>query len=81
MAEDGNISHTLLEKPRVKPKSVDFTLAVDQALEDQITGTTNGVPNWFGLVAVDTGQNIEYMRLIKADTNKEGKHTLIEAFL
>ncbi len=79
---DYGIEHAWLEKPRVKPKSVDFTLQVEQELEDQITGIhSSGAPNWFGLVAVDTGSTIEYMRLVKADTNKEGKHKLVEAYV
>jgi hypothetical protein len=81
LKESDEIPHTLLENPRVKPKSVDFNLQVDLEIEDQILGATNGVPNWFGLVAVDTGRGVEYMRLVKCDTNKEGKHKLVEAFI
>lgn len=81
LREDGNIPHALLESPRVRPRSVDFTLQVDLDLEETITGAFNGTPNWFGLVAVKTNKGIEYMRLVKVDTNKEGKHKLVEAFI
>lgn len=81
LVEDGPIPHSELERPRIRETSVDLVLKVEQELEDMITGRTDGVPNWFGLVAVDTGQEIEYMRLVKVDTNKEGKHKLVEAYV
>ncbi|WP_431129767.1 hypothetical protein [Flagellimonas flava] len=80
LAEDAPIPHSRLDKPRIRPTSVDFDLEVDDELEELITGSTNGIPNWFGLVAVETGGGVEYMRLVKVDTNKEGKHKLVEAY-
>ena len=79
--EDAAIHHSELDAPRFKPTSVDFDLVVDDELEQQIIGQTEGVPNWFGLVAVETGEGVEYMRLVKVDTNKEGKHKLVEAYV
>ena len=81
LREDANIPHSRLEKPGIRPKSVDFNLPVDLRLESQITGYNGSVPNWFGLVAVQTDFGIEYMRLVKVDTNKEGTHKLVEAFV
>lgn len=81
LKEDGAIPNTRLEKPRVRPMSTDLTFKVTQEIEDRITGTTNGVHNWFGLVAVNTGQTIEYFRMVKTDANKEGQHKLVEAFI
>ena len=76
------ILHSDLERPKVKPIAWEFVLPVSQDLEDQVIGFQNGIPNWFGLVAVDTGNDgIVYMRLISMDTNKEGQHNLIEAFV
>lgn len=80
LREDAPIPHSRLDNPAIRPVSVDFDLEVDDELEEQILGETNGIPNWFGLVAVETGQGLEYMRLVKVDTNKEGKHKLVEAF-
>lgn len=80
LKEGSAIPNARLEPPRIRPKSVDFNLKVSQELEDAITGImADGTPNWHGLVAVDTGQVIEYMRIILVDTNKEGKHKLVEA--
>ncbi len=81
LREDAPIPHTRLDRPRIRPTSVDFDLEVDEELEEVIIGNNNGIPNWFGVVAVDTGEGIEYMRLVKVDTNKEGKHKLVEAFI
>lgn len=78
LREDAAIPHSRLDKPRIKPISVDFDLEVSDELEEVITGSTKGVPNWFGIVSVDTGQGIEYFRLVKVDCNKEGKHKLVE---
>ncbi|MEO0902516.1 MAG: hypothetical protein AAFY00_11025, partial [Bacteroidota bacterium] len=81
LREDAPMPHSRLDAPLIKPTSVDFDLEVSDELEEMIIGTTNGIPNWFGLVAVNTGEDIEYMRLVKVDTNKEGKHKLVEAFV
>ena len=81
LRQDVEIPHTSLETPRIRPRSVDFELKVDLEIEDQILGKTNGVPNWFGLVAVQTKNGIEYMRLVKVDTNKKGTHKLVEAYI
>ncbi|MDF0706612.1 hypothetical protein [Flagellimonas okinawensis] len=78
LREDAPIPHSRLDKPRIRPISVDFDLEVSDELEEIITGQTKGVPNWFGMVAVDTGDGIEYFRLVKVDANKEGKHKLVE---
>ncbi len=77
----GLIKVSRLESPRIKPMSVDLTLQVTQEIEDYITGSTNGVDNWNGLVAINTGQTIEYFRMIKTDANKEGKHKFVEAYV
>ncbi len=77
----GAISVSRLENPRVRPQTVDCTLQVTQEIEDYINDTTDGVPNVFGLLAVNTGQSIEYFRMIETDANKEGKHKFIEAFI
>lgn len=77
----GVIPVSRLENPRVRPKTVDLTLQVTQEIEDYITGKTDGVPNVFGLVAINTGQTIEYFRMIKTDANDEGKHKFVEAFI
>lgn len=77
----GVIPVSRLETPRIKPMSVELTLQVTQEIEDHINGETNGVKNWNGLVAINTGQNIEYFRMVKTDANKEGKHKFIEAFI
>lgn len=81
LREDAPIPHSRLDKPRIRPVSVDFDLEVSDELEEVIIGETKGIPNWFGVVAVDTGNGIEYFRLVKVDTNKEGKHKLVEAYL
>ena len=81
LREDAPIPHSRLGKPRIRPVSVDFDLEVSDELEEIIIGETKGIPNWFGVVAVDTGNGIEYFRLVKVDTNKEGKHKLVEAYL
>lgn len=81
LREDAPIPHSRLDTPRIRPVSVDFDLEVSDELEETIIGNTNGIPNWFGTVAVDTGDGIEYFRLVKVDTNKEGKHKLVEAYL
>lgn len=81
LRQDEEVPHSKLEKPRIRPRSVDFNLKVDQEIEDMILGTTNGIPNWFGLVSVQTKNGIEYMRLVKVDTNKEGTHKLVEAYI
>lgn len=81
LREDAPIPHTRLDTPKIRPVSVDFDLEVSDELEEIIIGQTKGVPNWFGIVSVDTGQGIEYFRLVKVDTNKEGKHKLVEAYL
>ncbi|MBO0323458.1 hypothetical protein J0X14_14210 [Muricauda sp. CAU 1633] len=81
LREDAPIPHSRLDLPKIRPVSVDFNLEVDEELEERILGETGGIPNWFGVVAVDTGLGIEYMRLVMVDTNKEGKHKLVEAFL
>jgi len=81
LSEDGLIPHSILDKPTVRPFSLDCNAPVSQELEDIITGSTNGINNWFGIVALKTGVDIEYFRLIKSDVNKEGKHKFIEATL
>lgn len=81
LVEDAPIPHLRLDKPRIRPRSVDLVLPVDQDLEATITARTNDIPNWFGLVGVQTNDGIEYMRLIKVDANKGGKHKLVEAYL
>lgn len=78
---EGLIKVSRLEKPKVRPMSVDLNFEVTQEIEDYITGTTNGVPNIHGLIAVNTGQTIEYFRMIKTDANDEGKHKFIESYL
>ena len=79
--ENGVISVSRLENPRVRPQTMDCTLQVTQEIEDYINGYTDGVPNVFGLLAVNTGQTIEYFRMVQTDANKEGKHKFIEAFI
>ena len=82
LEEGKSIPHSRLEAPRISPKSVEFNLKVTQEIEDQITGSrSDGTPNWHGLIAVNTGTTIEFMRLVEVDTNKEGKHKLVEAFI
>ncbi len=81
LIEGDPIPHSILDTPRIKPFSIEFDLKVSQELEDKIRGINNGVQNWFGLVAVNTGTEIEYMRLNKVDTNREGKHQLVEAYI
>lgn len=69
-----------LDRPRVKAMLVDFQMVVPLEVEQQINNfQPDGTPNWFGRVAVEVNGNIEYMRLIEVDTNKEGKHKMIEA--
>jgi len=79
--EGGTIAHNRLKKPTIRPFTLECKAPVTQELEDVITGETNGVKNWFGIVALKTGTEIEYFRLIKTDVNKEGKHKFIEASL
>jgi hypothetical protein len=81
LKEDGAIPHSRLNKPTIRPYTLQCNAQVTQELEDVITGSTNGVKNWFGIVALKTGSEIEYFRLIKSDVNKEGKHKFIEANL
>ena len=78
---EGVIKVSRLDQPRFKPQTVDCTIQVTQEIEDYITGFTNGVPNVFGLVAVNTGLAIEYFRMIKTDANDEGKHKFLESFI
>lgn len=80
LEEGSPIPHSRLDRPRIRPMAVEFDLEVELQLEEQITGITNDVQNWFGLVAVSTGTEIEYLRLNRVDTNNEGKHQLVEAF-
>ncbi len=77
---EGVISASMLEQPRVKPSNVDCKIQVTQEIEDFINGFTNGVPNVFGLVAINTGTKIEYFRMIKTDANEAGTHKFIESF-
>lgn len=77
----GVIPLSRLDQPRFKPTSVDCEIQVTQEIEDYINGFTDGVPNIFGLVAVNTGLQIEYFRMIKTDANDEGKHKFIESFI
>lgn len=81
LAEDQPIPHSRLDKPTIRPWSVDCVAEVSQEIEDNITGMTDGVFNWFGLVAINTGQGLEYFRLVKSDLNKEGKHKFVEAYI
>jgi hypothetical protein len=81
LREDSPIPHSRLDAPKIRPVSVDFDLEVSDELEELIVSDTDGIPNWFGTVAVDTGDGIEYFRLVKVDTNKEGKHKLVEAYI
>lgn len=81
LKEDQPILNSVLDVPTIKPHIMECTAQITQALEDKITGKTNGIPNWFGRIAINTGTEIEYFRLMKADPNKEGKLTLIEAYL
>jgi len=81
LEEDGAIPHSRLSSPTIRPFSVDCTAKVSQEIEDRIIGKTNEIPNWFGLVAINTGVTIELFRLIESDVNKEGKHKLIEAYI
>lgn len=81
LKEDGVLPHARLNKPTVRPYTLECNAPVSQELEDLITGTKNGIKNWFGIVALKTGADIEYFRLIKSDVNKEGKHKFIEANL
>ncbi len=81
LIEDGTIPHSRLNKPTIRPYTLECNLPVSQELEDVITGSKNGLKNWFGIVALKTGVKIEYFRLIKSDVNKEGKHKFIEANL
>lgn len=74
------IPHTRLKKNKVRPMLPSFEMVVPLEVEKQINGfQPNGVPNWFGRVAVLVEGNIEYMRLVDVDTNKQGKHQNIEA--
>lgn len=79
--EDAPIPHSILDNPTTRPFSVDCNAQVTQEIEDYMTGMTNGVFNWFGLLGINTGQGIEYFRLIKSDLNKEGKHKFVEAYV
>ncbi len=80
--EDQPIPHSQLDRPRIMPIQVELTLQVTQEIEDYMTGVNDdGVPNWFGLVKINTGNGIEDFRLKKSDLNKEGKHELIQAYI
>lgn len=80
--QDQPIKNSELEAPRFKPKKVEFNLLVSLELENKIIGTTkDGTQNRFGRVAVMTRDGLEYMILVKVDTNGAGKHTLIESYL
>lgn len=77
----GLISVSILENPRIRPMTADLTNKVTQEIEDFMNGQTNGISNLYGLVPINTGQTIEYFRIIKSDANKEGQHKLIEAYI
>ena len=79
ISENGIIENSFLDKPTIKPYKIKCKVSISQELEDKITGKTNGVYNWFGKVALNTGGQIEYFRIISADPNKEGSLELIEA--
>lgn len=79
--EDEPISNSRLDVPTIKPVTIECTAQITQAIEDKITGKTDGVYNWFGRMALKTGTEIEYVRLMKADPNKEGKLKVIESYL
>lgn len=77
--EDQPIPHSYLDKAKFIPKIANFSLKVTQQIEDQIVGVnSSGVQNRFGLVYVLTDDGMKKMRLVYVDTNKEGKHKLIE---
>lgn len=81
LVENNKIAHTKLKRATVKPSSVSLIGSLSQELEDKITSLNNsGVPNWFGRLAVDTGEQIEYFRIQEIDPNDEGKHKFIEAY-
>lgn len=74
------IQHTRFKKNRVRPMMVEFDMPVPFEVERQINGfQKDGTPNWFGRVAVEIDGIIEYMRLVDVDTNKEGKHKMVES--
>lgn len=78
--DDFSISHSILDGARVNPMRAKFTMPVPLEVEMQINGyNPDGIPNWYGLVAVSVNGNVEYFRFVDVDTNKEGKHQLIEA--
>lgn len=74
------IQHTRFKKNRIRPMMVEFDMPVPFEVEQQINGfQKDGTPNWFGRVAVEIDGIIEYMRLVDVDTNKEGKHKMVES--
>ena len=78
--DDFSIPHTILDNARVTPMRAKFTMPVPLELEQQINAyNPDGIPNWYGLVAVSVNGSIEYFRFVDVDTNKEGKWQLIEA--
>lgn len=79
--EDQPIPNSRLDVPTIKPVTIECTAQITQAIEDKITGKTNGVYNWFGRMALNTGTEIEYVRIMKVDPNKEGKLKVIESYL
>lgn len=81
LEEDGLIPNSRLDAPRTRPWIMECNAKVSQEIEDSITGETNGVPNWYGLVSILTNDGLQQFRLVKSDVNKEGKHKFVEAFI
>lgn len=80
LPEGSSIPHSRLGKARVRPMSADFEMPVPEEIEAMLSGRQpDGTPNWYGRVAVEVDGAIEYFRVINVDTNKEGKHKMIEA--
>lgn len=79
LKENDVISIAKLEKPRVYPMTLDFTLPVEQELEDQIRGKGD-FPNWYGMVGANINGEVTYCYIIKSDTNKEGRHKVIPVY-
>ena len=82
LGEDVPILNTRLGVPHTKPRMMECNVQITQEIEDILTSANkDGVPNWFGLIVVNTGQINEFFRLKEADPNKEGTLKLVEAYL
>lgn len=80
LKERAKIKNSSLERNLFKPEWIEFSAQVTREIIDQVYGSTNGTPNFYGLVSFTNELNVlEFGYLFSLKPSKEGKWKLLKA--